>query len=445
MAPRGVDAAVVDKACPGPDTRALLIDCGGGSGFCWTQGTGAQGRPRCGGPIAGEAFMSAVMPTYARLDIAFDSGDGPYLFTPDGERYLDFVGGIAVTSVGHGHPQMVAALNEQAAKLWHTSNLYRIPGQERLAQRLADNCFAERVFFCNSGAEAMEGAIKTARRYHFHNGAPERYRVIAFSGAFHGRTLATIAAGDNPKAREGFGPTVDGFDHVAFGNTNEVRAAIGDQTAAILVEPVQGEGGVRPAPDGFLRDLRAIADEFGLMLIYDEVQCGIGRTGKLFAHQWDGVAPDIMALAKGLGGGFPMGAVLATEKAAAGMVPGTHGSTFGGNALAAACGNAMLDILLADGALESVQRNAAILHERTRAVAAAHPSVIESVEGRGMMVGMKCVVPNAALVDAMRARHVLTVAAGGNQMRFLPPLIIGPEHIEEATTALDDACRAVAP
>ncbi len=388
--------------------------------------------------------MSAVMPTYGRVEIAFESGEGAYLFTGDGRRYLDFTSGIAVTGLGHSHPRLVAALTEQAGKLWHSSNLYRIPGQERLAERLAAHSFADQVFFCNSGAEAIEGVIKVARKYQYQAGHPERNRVIAFSGAFHGRTLATLAAGDNEGARVGFTPLAGGFDHVAFGNLNETRAAITEQTAAILVEPVQGESGVYPVPDGFLRGLRQAADEFGLLLCYDEVQCGMGRTGELFAHERDGVAPDVMGLAKGLGGGFPMGAVLATEKAAAGMVAGTHGSTFGGNYLAAACGNAMLDALLEDGFLDHVKAIGETLKARTQAVVARHPKAIEAVRGVGLMIGMICVVPNGDLVTAMRERGVLTVPAGGNVMRFLPPLIIDESHVEEAMEALDDACAEVA-
>ena len=280
--------------------------------------------------------MSSVMPTYARIDLAFERGEGPYLFAVDGRRYLDFATGIAVNTLGHSHPHLVKALTEQTSKLWHCSNLYNIPGQTRLAERLCERSFADKVFFCNSGAEAMEGVIKVARRYQFTKGAPEKYRVIAFDGAFHGRTLATIAAGGNAKALEGFGPAMDGFDHVSFGNTNEVRAAITGETAAILVEPIQGEGGIRPAETRFLQDLRAVADEHDILLLFDEVQTGIGHTGKLFAYEWHGVEPDVMGLAKGLGSGFPVGAVMASDKAAEGMVPGTHGSTFGGNPLAAA-------------------------------------------------------------------------------------------------------------
>ena len=388
--------------------------------------------------------MSAVMPTYARTEIAFERGEGVYLFTPDGRRYLDFGSGVAVVGLGHAHPHLVAALTEQAKRVWHTSNLYRIPGQERLAERLARHSFADQVFFCNSGAEAMEAAIKLARKYHHHAGRPERYRVIAFSGSFHGRTLATIAAGDSAKAREGFGPLVDGFDHAAWGNLNETRALISDRTAAILVEPVQGESGVRLPPPGFLRALRQICDEFGLLLLYDEVQTGIGRTGKLFAYEWDGAAPDVMGLAKGLGGGFPIGAVLATNAAAAGMTAGSHGSTFGGNPLAAACANAVLDVMLEPGFFEHVQAMGRLLVERAQDLARRHPGVIEEVRGHGLLVGVKCVVANAKLGAEMLERQVLTVLAGDNVLRLIPPLIVEPRHIDAAIAALDESCRALA-
>jgi acetylornithine/N-succinyldiaminopimelate aminotransferase len=384
--------------------------------------------------------MSAVMPTYARIDLAFERGEGPYLFATDGRRFLDFATGIAVNALGHCHPHLVAALAEQAAKLWHCSNLYRIPGQERLAERLCAASFADKVFFCNSGAEALEGVIKVARKFQHHNGAPERYRVIAFEGAFHGRTLATLAAGGGAKGLEGFGPVVEGFDHVAFGNSNEVRAAITPETAAILVEPIQGEAGIRPAESRFLRDLRAIADEFGILLLFDEVQTGIGHTGKLFAYQWHGVEPDVMGLAKGLGGGFPVGAVLASDRAAAGMTAGSHGSTFGGNPLAAAAANAVLDVLLEGGFLDRVVAVGERLHARVGEVAARHQSVIESVRGQGLLLGMRCKASNADLVGAMRERGVLVVAAGDNVVRMLPPLTIEVAHVEEAVAALDAAC-----
>jgi acetylornithine/N-succinyldiaminopimelate aminotransferase len=384
------------------------------------------------------------MQNYARVDLAFERGEGAYLFDGDGARYLDFGSGIAVTVLGHCHPHLVAALTGQAAKLWHCSNLFRIPEQERLAERLAANSFAAKAFFCNSGAEAVEAGLKLVRKYHDETGHPERYRVITFEGSFHGRTLATISAGTNAAHQKGFAPLVDGFDHVAFGNLNEVRAAIGPETAAILVEPVQGEGGIHPADPAFLDGLRAVCDEFGLLLFFDEVQTGIGRTGKLFGYQWSNVAPDLMSVAKGLGGGFPVAALLATDAAAKAIVPGSHGSTFGGNPLAMAAANAVLDVLLSDGFLARAAQVGRVLMERTRAVAARHPKVIAEVRGRGLMIGLKCAVPSASLNDALRKRRVLAVTAADNVVRFLPPLIIETAHVDEAMAALEDACRELA-
>jgi acetylornithine/N-succinyldiaminopimelate aminotransferase len=380
------------------------------------------------------------MPTYARTDVAFERGEGAYLYATDGRRYLDFGSGVAVTALGHAHPHLVAALREQAGKVWHTSNLFRIPGQERLARRLAENSFADTAFFCNSGAEALECAIKVARRFQYAAGHPERYRLITFTGAFHGRTLATIAAGGQQKHLEGFGPKVDGFDQATFGNLNEVRAAITDETAAILVEPVQGEGGVYPAIGEFLRGLRAAADEFGLLLVFDEVQTGMGRTGSLFAYENAGVTPDVMALAKGLGGGFPIGACLATERAAAAMTPGSHGSTFGGNPLATAVANAVLDVMLADGFMDRVREMGNLLRARAEALAAAHPDVLSGVRGEGLLLGLVCKVPNGELVSRALAGGLITVAAGGNAVRLLPPLIVEEAHVDEAMAILERAC-----
>ncbi len=386
-------------------------------------------------------MIPAVMPTYARADLAFERGEGPYLYATDGRRYLDFCSGIAVTALGHAHPHLVEALKAQAEKLWHCSNLYRIPEQERLAERLVAATFADTVFFCNSGAEAVEGALKMARKYHDETGNPDRWRVIVAGGAFHGRTLATIAAGGQEKHLKGFDPIVDGFDRVAYGNLNELRAAIGPQTGAILVEPVQGEGGLRPASVDYMRGLRQIADEYGLLVVLDEVQSGMGRTGRLFAHEWAGMTPDIMAVAKGLGGGFPCGAILATEAAAAPLTAGSHGSTFGGNPLAMAAANAVLDVMLADGFLARVRETAALLVERLDALIAAHPEVLWERRGLGLMQGLRCHVPNTEFGAKLLARGLLTVGAGDNVVRLLPPLIIGPEHVEEAMAALDATCK----
>jgi acetylornithine/N-succinyldiaminopimelate aminotransferase len=380
------------------------------------------------------------MPTYARVDVAFEKGEGAYLFDQDGRRYLDFGAGIAVISLGHCHPRIVAALREQAGKIWHTSNLYRILGQERLAQRLVDHTFADSVFFCNSGAEAMECSLKMARKYHDETGNPDRYRVVACTNSFHGRTMATIAAAGQDKLLKGFAPAVEGFDHVAFGNLNEMRNAITAETAAVLVEPVQGEGGMIPASAEYLRGLRQTADEFGLLLIFDEVQCGIGRTGKLFAHEWAGVEPDILAAAKGLGGGFPVGACLANEKAASALVAGSHGSTFGGNPLAMAVAGSVLDVILADGFLDRVQEIAKGLHGRLETLVKDHPTVLSEVRGKGLMLGLKCEVPNGDLSAKLFENGLVTVVAGDNVVRILPPLIIEESHVEEALGILEASC-----
>jgi acetylornithine/N-succinyldiaminopimelate aminotransferase len=381
------------------------------------------------------------LPTYARADLAFDRGEGAWLYTADGRKFLDFASGIAVTALGHAHPHLVEALTAQAKKLWHCSNLFQIPGQQRLAERLVANTFADTVFFGNSGAEALECAIKMVRKYHSAAGHPERYRMIGFNGSFHGRTLATLAAAGNPKYIAGFGPPVDGFDHVAFNNLNELRAAITGETAGILVEPVQGEGGVRAADADFLRGLRQVADEFGLLLVFDEVQSGTGRSGKLYAHEWAGVTPDVMAIAKGIGGGFPMGACLATEKAAQGMTAGSHGSTFGGNPLAMAVGNAVLDVLLAPGFLDKVQREAARLQERLCLVVRKHPAVYAELRGQGLLLGVKTAVPNTEVVKRFQTEGLLAVGAGDNVVRLLPPLIIGKAEIDAAEAILDKVGR----
>ena len=388
-------------------------------------------------------MISPVLPTYARAKVAFERGEGMRVYTAEGDSYLDFGAGVAVTSCGHCHPHLVAALTEQAQKIWHTSNLYQMPGQEKLAKRLIEHSFADTVFFTNSGAEALECAIKMARKYQSAIGHPEKYRIITFEGAFHGRTLATIAAGGQAKYLEGFGPKVDGFDQVPFGDHEALKAAIGPATAAILIEPVQGEGGIRPVPPQCLRGLRALCDANGLLLIYDEVQCGIGRTGKLFAYEWSGAAPDIMAIAKGIGGGFPIGACLATEKAAQGMTAGSHGSTFGGNPLGTAVANAVLDVILAPGFLEGVQQRTLALKQKLASLKDRHPSVIAEVRGEGLMMGLKCRVPNTALQQAALDQHLLVIGAGDNVVRLVPPLILTDADIAEAVDKLDRACQAL--
>jgi acetylornithine/N-succinyldiaminopimelate aminotransferase len=384
--------------------------------------------------------IPAVMPTYARADLAFERGEGAYLFTADGRRYLDFACGIAVTGLGHAHPYLVKALTEQAQKVWHTSNLFRIPGQERLAERLVANSFADTVFFGNSGAEAVECGIKVVRKHHAANGRPERFRIITFEGAFHGRTLAALAAGGQKKYLDGFGPPVDGFDQVKFGDLKAVEAAIGPHTAGILIEPVQGEGGVRPAQPEFLRALRELCDRHGLLLFLDEIQTGMGRTGKLFAHQWTDVTPDVMAVAKAIGDGFPMGACLATAKAAVGMTTGAHGSTYGGNPLAMAVGNAVLDLMLADGFLDRVQQVASHLRQQLAMIVERNGDLFEEVRGAGLLLGLKCRPLNTEVGTAFRARGLLTANAGDNVVRLLPPLIIEASHVGEAIGLIEAAC-----
>lgn len=388
---------------------------------------------------------SALYENYARTPLAFVRGEGCWLETSDGSRYLDFSTGIAVNSLGHAHPKLVAALTEQASKLWHVSNLYRIPEQEHLAKLLCDASFAEKVFFANSGAEAVECAIKTARRYQFANGHPERTRIITFVGAFHGRTLATLAATGNPKYLEGFGPSPEGFDQVAFGDLKAVEAVIGPETAAIMIEPIQGEGGIRLVSSQFLRDLRALADQHGLLLVFDEVQTGIGRTGKLFAHEWSSVTPDIMTAAKGIGSGFPLGACLATADAAAGMTPGTHGSTFGGNPLASTVGAAVVEIVQEPGFLEHVRQMGLYLKQRLAGIVDAHPDVVGEVRGEGLLVGVRCIVPVGDVVAAMRDQNLLGVPAGENVIRMIPPLIVTEAEIDEAVDRFDRALATLTP
>jgi acetylornithine/N-succinyldiaminopimelate aminotransferase len=393
--------------------------------------------------IAMTNSTSHLLPVFARADLAFVRGEGAWLTSTDGERYLDFTSGVAVNALGHAHPHLVAALQEQATKLWHMSNLFKSPDGERLAARLCEQSFADFVFFANSGAEAMECAIKITRKHHAAKGHPERYRIITFEGAFHGRTLATLAATGAAKYLEGFGPPMDGFDQVPLGDLEAVKKAIGPQTAGILIEPVQGEGGVRAAPHAFFRALRELCDDKGLLLVFDEVQTGMGRTGELFAYKHLGVEPDVMSLAKALGGGFPIGACLATADAAAGMTPGTHGSTFGGNPLAVAAANAVLDVMLKPGFFEHARRMSLSLKQKLASVVDRHPDVLSEVRGEGLLIGLKAVVPSADLVVALRNEKLLTVGAGDNVVRFLPPLIVTEAEIEESVVRLERACAAL--
>lgn len=390
-------------------------------------------------------MIPPVLPTYARAPLAFVQGEGPWLVTETGERYLDLGAGIAVCALGHAHPALVAALEAQAKKLWHVSNLYQIPQQQALAERLVALTFADTVFVTNSGTEAIECAIKMARKHFDAAGAPERNRIIAFEGSFHGRSYGAISAAGSEKMVKGFGPVVPGFDHLPFFDLDQVRAAIGPETAAVLVEPIQGEGGIRPLSVEELRGLRALCDETGILLILDEIQCGMGRTGKLFHHEWAGIAPDIMTVAKGIGGGFPLGACLATEKAASGMGLGTHGSTYGGNPLACAVGCAVLDIVSEPEFLDQVSRIGGRLRQGLEGLVAAHPQVFEGVRGEGLMLGLKCKVAPAELVKAGYGAQVIVVPAADNVVRLLPPLNLTEAEAEEGLRRLDAAAAALAP
>ncbi len=390
-------------------------------------------------------MIASLMPTYNRADLAFERGEGAWLYASDGRRFLDFGAGIATSSLGHNNAHLVAAIQEQAARVMHVSNLYRVPQAERFAARLVEASFADSAFFCNSGAEANEGLVKMIRRTMHEEGKSERYRIICFDGAFHGRTLAMLAATGNAKYLAGFGPEVDGFDHVPFNNLNALRDAIGPETAGIIVEPVQGEGGVRPADTQFLRDLRATCDEYGLILGMDEVQSGMGRSGKLFAHEWAAITPDVISAAKGIAGGFPLGAVLATEAVGRHMVPGAHGSTFGGNPLACAAGNAALDVILAPSFLDDVARKGAKLWAGLEAIAREFPTVFEDVRGMGLLLGMKCVIPQGEVQGACVAEGLLAITAGDNVLRLAPPLVLTDADIEEALTMLHRAARRCLP
>ena len=386
---------------------------------------------------------SHLLPVFARADVAFERGEGAWLIGTDGERYLDFTSGVAVNALGHAHPQLVAALQDQATKLWHMSNLFKSPDGERLAARLCEQSFADYVFFANSGAEAVECAIKITRRHQAAKGHLERFRIVTFEGAFHGRTLATLAATGSERYLEGFGPPLEGFDQVPLGDIEAVKHAIGPDTAGILIEPLQGEGGVRSPTNEFLRELRELCDANGLLLIFDEVQTGMGRLGTLFAYQRTGVTPDVMSLAKALGSGFPIGACLATAEAAEGMTPGSHGSTFGGNPLAVAVANAVLDVMLAPGFFDHVQRLSLLLKQKLGAVLERHPDIVSEVRGEGLLIGLKAVVPAADLVTALRNARLLTVGAGDNVVRLLPPLVSTEADIEEAVKKIEQACAAM--
>jgi acetylornithine/N-succinyldiaminopimelate aminotransferase len=387
--------------------------------------------------------ITAVLPTYNRAPVSAVAGEGVWLIAEDGRRYIDFGAGIAVNALGHANPALVAALTAQAGRLWHTSNLYRIPEQEKLAARLVDLTFADTVFFTNSGTEACELAVKMARKHHYDAGSPERVEIITFAGCFHGRSSAAIAASGAEKMVKGFGPMLPGFVHLPWGDHAALEAAVGERTAAILIEPIQGEGGIRALPPQCLKGLRALCDRHGILLILDEVQCGMGRTGRLFAHEWTGALPDIMMVAKGIGGGFPLGAVLATERAASGMTAGTHGSTYGGNPLACAVGYAVLEIIADPAFLAGVSRAGGRLRQGLEGLVAGHPRVFSGVRGEGLMLGLTCVPANTDVVTAGYGSGILTVAAADNVLRILPPLNITDAEIDEGLARLDRAARAV--
>ena len=388
-------------------------------------------------------MITPVLPTYARAPLSFVEGEGPWLKTDDGKRYMDLGSGIAVTLLGHANPILVKALEEQARRLWHTSNLYQIPNQQALAERLVDNTFADTAFFCNSGTEAVELAVKMARKYFSHSGQPARTDIITFKGAFHGRSSAGIAASGGEKMVGGFGPILPGFVHLDWGDWDGVKDAVTDTTAAIMLEPVLGEGGIKVVPVEALRLLREICDDAGILLIFDEIQCGVGRTGRLFAHEWAGVTPDIMTIAKGIGGGFPLGVCVATEEAAGGMVVGTHGSTYGGNPLACAVGIAVMDTVLADGFLDNVNRLAGRMRQGLEGLVASHPDVFESVRGEGLMLGLRCKKPVPDVVAAGYDAEVIVVPAADNIVRIMPPLNITEDEIAEGLRRLDTAASAL--
>lgn len=388
-------------------------------------------------------MISSVLPTYSRAPLSFVKGEGAWLIEADGRRFLDLGAGIAVNALGHANPSLVKALTDQANALWHTSNLYQIPQQTALADRLVEHTFADTVFFTNSGTEACELAVKMARKYFYDKGQPERVEIITFSGSFHGRSSAGIAAAGSEKMTKGFGPLLPGFVHLEFGDHEALTAAITDKTCAVMVEPVQGEGGIRPLPDACLKGLRDLCDAHGILMILDEVQCGVGRTGKLFAHEWSGITPDIMMVAKGIGGGFPLGAVLATEDAASGMTAGTHGSTYGGNPLGCAVGNAVMEIVADAAFLSDVNRKSGLLRQKLEGLVAAHPDVFESVRGAGLMLGLKCKVAPADFVTAGYGAEVITVPAADNVVRLLPPLNITDDEIAQAVIRLDRAAASL--
>ena len=388
-------------------------------------------------------MIPEILPTYGRASMAFVRGEGSWLVDDQGHRFLDVGAGIAVNALGHAHPKLVEVLQHQATQLWHTSNLYQIPNQQKLAEKLVQHTFAETVFFTNSGTESMECAVKMVRKYHYEKGNHERVNIIAFNDSFHGRSLGMISAAGGDKLTKGFGPMLPGFIHLAVGDHDALRAAIDDKTAAILVEPVQGEGGIVPIPDQCLKGLRDLCDQHGILLVFDEIQCGMGRTGKLFAHEWAGIEPDIMAVAKGIGGGFPLGACLASAEAASGMGAGTHGSTYGGNPMACAVGSVVMDIVADDAFLADVNAKAGLFRQKLEGMVSGHPNVFQEIRGVGLMIGIKCKVTNLDVVKAGHEFGILTVPGGDNVIRLLPALNISDDEIGQAVDLLDQAAFAI--
>jgi acetylornithine/N-succinyldiaminopimelate aminotransferase len=386
-------------------------------------------------------MISSVLPTYSRAPLNFVKGEGSWLIEADGRRFLDFGAGIAVNALGHAHPALVKRLSDQAQMLWHVSNLYNITQQQELADKLVELTFADTVFFTNSGTESCELAVKMARKYWYDKGAPERVEIIAFEGSFHGRSSAGIAAAGAEKLVKGFGPLLPGFKQLGWGDHEALEAAIDDTTAAIILEPVQGEGGIRPLPDACLMGVRELCDKHGILLILDEVQCGVGRTGKLFAHEWAEITPDIMMVAKGIGGGFPLGAVLATENAASGMTAGTHGSTYGGNPLACAVGAEVLHHVADPDFLAEVRRKAGVLMQGLLGLVHQHPDIFETVRGHGLMLGLKCKVPNTDVLSACYGEEFIAVPAADNVLRLLPALNITDDDITEALNRIESAAQ----